>query len=183
MYIGKKLEALRKAKKMSLTEISRQSGVQLATLSRIENMKMVGTLESHIQIAKALGIDVTELYRDIDKENAEVDYSSPANRTDVFSHSEHSSYEILTKNVLQKKMMPVLVRIEAQGRTNKEQGPAGCEKFLLVLEGAIEADIDGKTFKLTKNSSLYFDAHLPHILINTGKSTARVLAVSTPVTL
>src|SRR5882757_9175179 len=70
MFIGSKMLALRKAKRMSLTELSQTSGVQLATLSRIENMKMVGTLESHIQIAKALGVDVTELYKDITRESA-----------------------------------------------------------------------------------------------------------------
>jgi len=61
MYIGEKLHAIRKAKRISLTELSEKSGVQMATLSRIENKKMVGTLESHMQIAKVLGIDVTEL--------------------------------------------------------------------------------------------------------------------------
>jgi transcriptional regulator with XRE-family HTH domain len=183
MYIGKKLEALRKTQKMSLTELANKSGVQLATLSRIENMKMVGTLESHMNIAKALGVDVTELYKDIHKETAEIEVSEPKNRTDVFSHSEHSSYEILTKHVLQKKMMPVLVRIDAQGKTNKEQNQAGTEKFLFVLEGNIEADINGQKFKLGKNSSLYFDATLPHYLTNTGKMTAKVLSVGTPVSL
>ena len=183
MYIGKKLEALRKARKMSLTELAKKSGVQLATLSRIENMKMVGTIESHINIAKALGIDVTELYKNIDKQAAEADYSEPHSRTDVFSHSEHSSYEILTKNVLQKKMMPVLVKIEVRGKTNTEQNQSGTEKFIFVLDGAIEADINGQKFKLGKNSSLYFDGSLPHILMNTGKTTAKLLSVGTPVSL
>ena len=48
MYIGEKLHAIRKAKRISLTELSEKSGVQMATLSRIENKKMVGTLESHM---------------------------------------------------------------------------------------------------------------------------------------
>ena len=183
MYIGKKLETLRKTKKMSLTELSQKSGVQLATLSRIENVKMVGTLESHINIAKALGIDVTELYKGIDKETVGADYSEPHSRTDVFSHSEHSSYEILTKNVMQKKMIPVLVKIDGRGKTHTEQNQPGTEKFIFVLDGAIEADINGQKFKLGKNSSLYFDGSLPHILVNAGKTTAKVLSVGTPVSL
>ena len=39
MYIGEKLHAIRKAKRISLTELSEKSGVQMATLSRIENQK------------------------------------------------------------------------------------------------------------------------------------------------
>src|ERR1700733_13596313 len=101
MYIGEKLEAIRKAKRISVTELSEKSGVQMATLSRIENKKMVGTLESHIQIAKALGVDVTELYKDIHKQTAIIEVGENKN-SDIFTHSEDSSYEILTKNVLNK---------------------------------------------------------------------------------
>ncbi|MBI4309822.1 MAG: helix-turn-helix transcriptional regulator [Candidatus Omnitrophica bacterium] len=181
MYIGNKLHALRKAKKISLTELSQQSGVQLATLSRIENMKMVGTLESHINIAKALGLDVTELYRDIDKQPTVMDAGEA--RTDIFTHSEHSSCELLTKNVLQKKMMPALVRINPKGKTKPEKNQAGSEKFIFVLEGSIEADIQGQKFALNKSNTLYFDASLPHTFTNTGKSAARALCVCTPVSL
>lgn len=183
MFIGAKLEALRKSKKMSLTELSQKSGVQLATLSRIENMKMVGTLESHINIAKALGIDVTELYRDIDKQPTVVDFTDAQTRTDIFTHSEHSSYEILTKNVLQKKMMPVLIRIDPRGKTNMEQSSIGTEKFIFVLDGTIEASINGQKFTLSKNNTLYFDASLPHSFTNIGKAAAKVLCIGTPVSL
>ena len=183
MYIGEKLEVLRKTKKMSLTELSQKSGVQLATLSRIENMKMVGTLESHINIAKALGIDVTELYRGIDKQAAVVEFGDAQGRTEVFTHNEHSSYEILTKNVLQKKMMPTLIRIDPHGKTNSEQNQPGTEKFIFVLEGAVEANINGQKFALNKNNTLYFDASLPHVFINAGKATAKVLCIGTPVSL
>ena len=181
MYIGNKLHALRKAKKISLTELSQQSGVQLATLSRIENMKMVGTLESHISIAKALGMDITELYRDIEKQTAVMDFSDGQSRTDIFTHSDHSSCEILTKNVLQKKMVPALLRIDPRGKTRTEQNRPGSEKFIFVLEGSIEADIDGKKFALNKSNTLYFDASLPHTFMNTGKAAAKALCVSTPV--
>ena len=44
MFIGTKIKDLRKTQKMTLTELSQKSGVQLATLSRIEHMKMVKRL-------------------------------------------------------------------------------------------------------------------------------------------
>ena len=182
MYIGKKLESLRKSKKMSLTELSQKSGVQMATLSRIENMKMVGTLESHIQIAKALGVDVTELYKGITRENAIIDMGQDKNM-DVFTHSDAASFEILTKNIMNKKMMPTLIRIEGGGKTNKEQNPGGSEKFLFVLEGQVEVSVDSQKFALHKNNTLYFDASLPHFYRNTGKSVAKLISVVTPVSL
>jgi len=183
MFIGKRIEAIRKSKKMKLTEIAEATGIQMATLSRIENMKMTGTLESHIKIAKALGVDVTEIYKDIEKENAIVEFQNNRNTADVFTHSDSAFSEILTKNMLDKKMMPVLIRIEPGGKTNIEQNRPGSEKFIFLLEGIIEINVNDKKYSLTKHSTMYFDAALPHTFINTGKSNAKVLCVSTPVTL
>ena len=183
MYIGKRLKELRTAKGINLSDLAEKSGVQIATLSRIEHLKMTGTLESHMKIAQALDIDITQLYSGIIREEDKVDLRTARSSTDVFVHSDKSSYEILTAKVLSKKMMPVLLKIEADGRTNKEQSQAGTEKFLFVLEGKIDAKIGKESYALLKHNTLYFDASLEHHLINKGKITAKVLCVTTPVAL
>ena len=121
MLIGDKLHEIRKKQRMTLTELSVKSGVQLATLSRIENKKMTGTIESHLAIAKALGIDVVELYQSIIKEQKQVEINQPSQTNEVFTHNEKSSFEILTKNLLSKQMMPTLIRIEEGGATNRNK--------------------------------------------------------------
>jgi transcriptional regulator with XRE-family HTH domain len=182
MYIGEKLHAIRKAKRISLTELSEKSGVQMATLSRIENQKMVGTLDSHMQIAKALGIDVTELYKGMSHKDALIDFGQDKN-TEIFTHSDEASFEILTKNIMNKKMMPTLIRIEEGGKTNKEQAQNGAEKFIFVLDGHVEVNVNNQTFTLHKFNTLYFDASLPHYFRNTGKGVAKLICVGTPVSL
>ena len=183
MFIGDKLKELRKQKDMTLAELAQKSGVQIATLSRIENKKMVGTLESHVNIAKILGVDVTALYERIIREEKKIEVETPQTLTDVFTHSDRSSFEILTKNVLNKKMLPTLIRIEEGGRTNTEQQPNGNEKFIFVLEGSVEIHIDEQKLKLHKHNTVYFDSSLPHAFANCGKGTARLLCVQTPVSL
>jgi len=182
MYIGEKLEAIRRAKKMSLTELSEKSGVQMATLSRIENKKMIGTLESHMAISKALGIDITELYKGLAQQNAIIDFGRDK-ETDVFTHSDVASYEILTKNIMNKKMMPTLVRIAPEGKTNKEQNEVGTEKFIFVLDGKVEINVNNQIFNLHKYNTLYFDASLPHYYRNLGKTPVKLICVGTPVAL
>lgn len=183
MYIGKTLKELRKAAGMSLTELADKSRVQIATLSRIEHMKMTGTLESHMNIARALGVDITRLYAGIVKQEDKVDMGTSQPRTDKFVHSDKSSYEILTSKVLSKKMMPILLKIEPAGKTQKEQNQPGAEKFVYVLDGKIEVHIEGKPYALSKGHTLYFDASVEHYFINNGKSTAKVLCIGTPVAL
>ncbi|MBL8014111.1 MAG: helix-turn-helix transcriptional regulator [Candidatus Omnitrophica bacterium] len=168
---------------MTLVELSKKSGVQVATLSRMENGKMVGTLESHMNIAKVLGMDITTLYQQSLKpaEPPIVEPSGPG--TEEFKHSEDSGYEILTKKILNKKMMPILIRIEAGAQTPVEQGARESEKFIYALEGTIELTVHEQKFLLEKGHTLYFDASLPHRLRNVSKHQARALCVSTPVML
>ena len=45
MYIGKRLREIRQAQGMSLTTLAEKSGVQIATLSRMENLKITRTPE------------------------------------------------------------------------------------------------------------------------------------------
>lgn len=180
MKIGNKIRILRKAKKMTLEELSEMSSVALATLSRIENDKMTGTLESHINIAKTLGVNISELLNDIGIENRNIDILSKKNHTDVFVHSDKSSYEILTNKVLSKKMMPILLKIEPDGQTNSEQASSGTEKFIFVLEGSIEVCITDKKYALDPADTIYFDASLSHYYRNTGKVPAKAICVMTP---
>lgn len=183
MKIGPQIKTLRKSKKMTLVELSEKSGVQIATLSRIENGKMIGTLESHMNIAKALGVDITLLYqRSIGPPKPPV-IETQNSVAEEFKHNEKSGYEILTKKVLNKKMMPILIRLDPQGETPIEQGVAESEKFLYVLEGSVEITINNQSYKLDKGHTLYFDASLSHQMRNKAAKAARVICVGTPVML
>ncbi len=183
MFIGQRLKQLRKQAKLTLVEFADRSGVQAATLSRIENMKMVGSLDSHMRMAKALGVDVTDLYRDIIKEKTTVDVGKEPGPADIFTHSDKSSYEILTKNVLSKKMMPLLLKIDAGGKTSPEQNPPGTEKFVYIVDGHVDLVIHDEKIALSPANTVYFDASRKHHFVNKGKTKSKILSVATPVNL
>lgn len=183
MYIGQRIQELRKAKKIKLIDLAAKSGVQIATLSRIENLKMTGSLDSHMKIAKALDVDITQLYVNVLETPDEAHHPITMDQPDVFVHSDKSSYEILTNHVLHKRMMPILLKIDAKGRTNKEQNKTGAEKFMFVLQGDVEVHVGEGLFQLKKGNSLYFDASKEHYMVNTGEKTVKALIVGTPVTL
>jgi transcriptional regulator with XRE-family HTH domain len=183
MLIGERIKEIRKLQKMSLSELSQKSGVQIATLSRIEHLKMTGTLESHMKIAQALGVDITLLYSNIAADKDKPEIKTNRSDADMFVHSDKSAYEILATKVLMKKMMPVLLKIEPEGHTNKEQNIRGSEKFIFVLEGKIEVKVGSDTYTLSKNNSLYFDSAQEHYFINRTKSQAKAICVTTPVNL
>ncbi|MBI3011407.1 MAG: helix-turn-helix transcriptional regulator [Candidatus Omnitrophica bacterium] len=181
--VGAQLRALRKSQRVTLVELAKASGVDAATISRMETGKMTGTLESHLKLAMALGVKLTELYGGVEEALVKdaVTVQPPSQRSDVYVHEAgKSSMAMLTSDILKKKLMPVLIAIEPGGSTQKEEARVGTEKFLYVLEGGLEARVGGATHVLKRGSSLYLDASIPHSLRNPGAKVARCLAVTTP---
>jgi len=180
MEIGKTIRKLRKEKKITLRELSEKSGVALATLSRIETGKMTGTVKSHNGIARALDVTLSDLYSGFEIKSKKVEIQPQQEQTDVFIHNDKASYDILTKKVLSKKMMPTMLKLEKGAKTAPEESSKGTEKFLYILEGNIQAIVDNKTYSLNKGDSFYFDASLPHYWKNVSNNLARALCVITP---
>jgi len=180
MKIGARIRELRQESGLTLEELSKKSGIALATLSRIENEKMMGTIESHMKICKAIGITLPRLYSGLEKEKKEIDVQKGKLRTEVFVHNKKSSSEMLTSKVLDKKMMPIMLKIQPDGSSDKEENKIGTEKFIFVINGEIEAIIGDEKYKLTKGDTLYFVASHPHIFKNIGKAEAQCICIISP---
>jgi len=180
MKIGENIRAQRKNKDMTLRELSVTSGVALATLSRIETNKMTGTIQSHLAIASALNLTLPQLYGESDTDVNSIEFQSITNRTDSFVHNDKASYNMLTNNVLSKKMMPIILKIAPGGITAKEALSNQAEKFIYILKGQCVAHIENETHNLKKGETLYFDASLKHCFENNTKDEMQAICIITP---
>ena len=181
--LGRRIQLLRKERGLTLVQISRKTSIDQATLSRIENGKMTGTLDSHMRIAQALGIGLPELYRDALTRTHEEKETNTKQKIETFFHSSGTVAEILTSGFLQKKMMPLLLKIKPKGHTESEESPAGTERFIYVLKGRIHLAIGKENQSLKAGENLYFNATVPHHFKNPSKSEAWCLSVTTPTSL
>ena len=183
MHVGAVINRLRKEKRMTLLQLSEKSGVALATLSRIENGKMTGTLDSHTKIAYSLDTSLPDLYRDLEHSKKQIEMKSKKAVTDIFVHDKNATSEMLVSKVMNRKMLPLLITINKSGCTHPEETKTGVEKFIYVLEGKVEAHVGEDTYKLGKYDTLYFESSIPHHFKNTGSSEARLICVVSPSTL
>lgn len=165
---------------MTLQELSEKSGVALATLSRIENGRMTGTLDSHINICESLEITLPELYRDLPSSKKKLDVKTRGTESKVSIHDKKSSSEILASNIQNKKMLPILMKIAKGGHTNMEETKPGVEKFIYVLDGKSEAIIGENKYALAQGDTIYFDSSVPHHFKNIGTGETRLVVVSCP---
>lgn len=180
MHVGEIIHNFRKERKMTLLELSTKSGVALATLSRMENGKMTGTLDSHMNICKALEIPLPELYRELEASTKTVDVQTRKGRTEVFVHDKRASSEMLAPNVLNKKMMPTMIKLAKGGNTQNEETKPGVEKFIYVLDGKVEVNVGEGKYKLTKGDTLYFESSQQHFFKNIGTGDSRLICVTCP---
>jgi quercetin dioxygenase-like cupin family protein len=84
---------------------------------------------------------------------------------------------------VQKKMMPLLLKIKPKGSTEPEEYPAFTERFIYILTGTIEITLGPDKKSLKSGETLYFNAGQSHHFKNVSKSEARCLSVMTPVSL
>lgn len=180
MHIGQIVKKIRKEKRMTLVELSEKSGVALATLSRIENGKMTGTLDSHINIASSLEIPLPDLYKDLAYSKKQVEVKSKKAATDIFIHDKNATSEMLVSKIINKKMMPILIKLTKGGTTHKEETKTGVEKFIYILDGKIEANVGEEKYNMSKGDTLYFESSLPHYFTNTGAGETRMICVISP---
>ncbi|MFH1846690.1 MAG: XRE family transcriptional regulator [Candidatus Omnitrophota bacterium] len=180
MKIGNRIHKLRKQKGMTLDELSRKSNVALATLSRMENNKMIGTLNSHQSICKALGVSISELYLELEEEKKVSEKIPQSKRTEHFACENKAKYELLVSNVQNRKIMPLLLKIDSKGETNNEKYSQGVEKFLYVINGTVLASVGKNSYTLKRGDSLYFDASLPHTFKNNGKTPVEAVCFLSP---
>jgi mannose-6-phosphate isomerase-like protein (cupin superfamily) len=94
--------------------------------------------------------------------------------------------EIITSIPLSKRMLPVVMTLKKNESRFLEETMKKVEWFIMLLEGEVQVDIEGKSYRLlhregaNKGDSMYSMSSKKHILKNTGSGPAKVLCVSSP---
>ena len=180
MTIGKRIRELRQAKDWTLAELAKRAGVALSSLSRIETGKMTGTLESHIQVSRAFGIRLPELYADLDSSITPVEVRKGGAEAKRFSDGKGAGLATLFSGSLHKRMFPVWMSLLPGRSTQREQSPAGTEGFLYLMQGRLELAVGNEKIPVSAGDSAYLQVSLPHSFRNIGAGKALALFVTCP---
>jgi len=177
--LGQKIRELRKAKKITLVELAKITGVAQASLSRIETGIMAGTVDSHRKISEALGSSIAELYEGLDTRHANIIASEPSQEK-ITILANNVTQELLTSGISKKKIVPTLYTLAPGTQTNTENLERNVERFLWIVEGELTVMIDENEYTLKKGHSIYFDASLPHFLKNTSSENTQAFCATSP---
>jgi transcriptional regulator with XRE-family HTH domain len=175
--VGRRLRELRTEHGLSIRGLAELSGLNVNTLSLIENNKTSPSVSTLQQLAQALQVPISAFFE-----------TSLPHKVAVFQKSgqrphvdfAHGLMEDLSAGMSLNGGQPLLVTLQP----GADSGPTPIvhtgHEFVFCLEGKLQYSIDGVTFLLEAGDSLIFEAHLPHRWGNAGKLPVTSLLILCP---
>jgi transcriptional regulator with XRE-family HTH domain len=175
--VGRRLRELRATRDLSLRALAEQSGLNVNTLSLIENRRTSPSVCTLQQLAQTLQVPISFFF-ETDQGNKLVAHQKSGNRPQAaFTHG---SIEDLGAGIPRFGLEPFIVIIPPNADSGKTSIVHTGREFVYCLVGHIAYSVDSQTYLLEPGDSLLFDAYLPHNWKNMGNTPSRNLLVLCP---
>jgi transcriptional regulator with XRE-family HTH domain len=178
--IAEKLKAFRSANRMTLKQLASKAGCTDAYLSQLERGHANPSIMILKKIASALQVKVVDFFLEPEvNENGIV--VKEEERVNINFKRGDAKIQMLVRNIQNKRMQPFYTTIEPGGGSKGSYSHIG-EEFGIVLQGELEVNLNGKSYRVKKNESFYFSSQEPHSWSNPGKNKTLVIWVVSPPT-
>jgi len=175
--VGARLRMLRAGAGLSIRALAEMSGLNVNTLSLIENGKTSPSVSTLQQLAGGLGVPVTEFFVTEQGDKTVVHQKNDRRPRALF---EHGVMEDLGAGMSRFGAEPLIVTLEAKADSGKNPIVHTGREFVYCLEGRVAYTVDTETYLLEPGDSLLFEAYLPHRWKNADAEPSRVLLVLCP---
>ncbi|QBQ99860.1 helix-turn-helix domain-containing protein [Paraburkholderia pallida] len=176
--VGGHLRQARKARGLTLAELSERSGIAVSTISKAERGDIALTYDKFAALAHSLELEFDAIFgRRRKSAGGPIKPSfTPAGKQHIYDTPNYE-YGMLANNLIGKRMVPMRARIHARAVSDfPEYIRHSGEEFVFLLSGALELRFEiGKSFKLAPGDSLYFDSSVGHIYLSLSEEDAQVL--------
>ena len=176
--VGGHLRQARKARGLTLTELSERSGIAVSTISKAERGDIALTYDKFAALAHSLDLEFDAIFGRRRKPAAgAMKPSFTASGKQEIYDTPNYEYGMLANNLTGKRMVPMRAHIHARAVSDfPEYIRHPGEEFVFLLSGKLELRFEnGKSFKLMPGDSLYFDSSVGHVYLSLSKDDAEVL--------
>jgi len=174
--IGAKIRAYREKRKVSLTELSRRTGIAASNLSAIELDKSSPTLGTLMKIAEAFGVKAGAFLDEALYRKAVFCSGQTVGRGRVQGEA---LCESLTHDVALNRMDVRRFSLKA-GAGEILVGADGTDRLVYCLDGELAIDVGDERYTLRPSDGLYLLPEASAVLVNQGSGDAIALVVNTP---
>lgn len=172
-FISKKWKQAREQLNYTLEEVSRQTGISISYLSKIENCQANISIDILNKLAELYGESILYFFEQEDTENLLVQ----ANKRKKISTGQNG-VEMESLIAIKKfTMNPIMFTIQPGCGSEKNHKHHG-EEFIYVMSGKLEVVLNNKDiYKLKTGDSIYFNSYTEHSWNNPGKKPVKLLWV------
>ena len=175
--VGRRLRELRNERGLSIRALAERSGLNVNTLSMIENGKTSPSVSTLQQVATALELPINTFFETQIYPQSIV-YQKAGNRQSAaFTHGTLAD---LGAGFARSGLEPFVVTLEPQADSGDTPIVHTGLEFVYCLEGSLTYEVEGETFTLESGDSLLFEAHLRHRWCNVGNEPSRSLLLLCP---
>jgi transcriptional regulator with XRE-family HTH domain len=175
--VGRCLRGLRSQRGLSMRALAEQSGLNVNTLSLIENGKTSPSVATLQTLASALESPITAFFETGTAKN-KVAYHKASQRTKA--DFAHGTLEDLGAGMISHGAEPFLVVLNPHADSGPVHIVHTGREFVFCLEGRLAYTIEDQEYLLEPGDSLLFEAHLPHRWKNASAAPTRSLLVLCP---
>ena len=175
--VGQCLRELRMNNCLSIRALARKSGLNVNTLSAIENNKTSPSVSTLQQVATALRLPINAFFETKKTTKAIVYQKETGRQIAAFTHGTLSD---LGAGFSGSGMEPFLVTLTPGADSGDTPIVHTGLEFIYCLQGSIRYEVEKVTYQLEPGDSLLFAAHLPHRWWNAGAISSQFLLLLCP---
>jgi transcriptional regulator with XRE-family HTH domain len=183
--LSERLKDIRRAKNLSLTQVSELTGISRSTLYKVENSGVSLTYDKLVQLSRGLKVDIAELFstpqEDASRQAQQVTARmSTGNLMDgEWLVTENYDYLYLANELRMKRMIPSVLKVHKKAlREFGDLVPHPGEEFTIVLSGAVEIHTQFyQPVRLERGMYMYMDSTMAHAYVSVSKEEAVVLTL------
>ncbi len=177
--IGKRIKEIRKEGGQTISDIAQKAGVTGGLISRIENGRTIPSLPVLLKIITSLNVEVTEFFNGMPQVNgANFIVSRKEENSIIEKEDEAVGFEytyIFGKQLSSLGFETVLLEVKPNSKRDKVTTDAF--EFKYILSGECSYVIGEEEVLLKEGDSIFFDGRIPHVPVNRGSVSSKMLVV------
>ena len=180
--VGERLRQLREERGISLRKLAELTEFSASFISQVENGQASPSIGSLERIASAVGVTLGEFFAAPSRGEGPGLVVRAAARENLESAWSNAQIEALAPMSVGRKLEPVIITLDAGGRSGKHPHPHAMEEFAFVLEGRVRLTLGEEAHDLEAGDAATIPLEHARAWENTGSGPARILVVSARIT-
>lgn len=163
-FIGKVVRENRTNQGLTIAELAEQSGLSRGMVSKIENGQVSTSLDSMVNIARALGISMSTLFRNFEGREGNAQHVKSGKGMEVVRRgtTKGHTYHLLAYDQGPVKLFePFLITMDDEAEIFPTFEHPGTE-FIYMLQGKMEYRHGSRSYLLQPGDSFTFRGSVPH---------------------